>query len=91
MEKVPPNSYIILLPLTDQKDVRMGGGLTCALPFTLTQFYPHWKPNAAQIDVRVLSCIFLKNRTIAALLLRHFGLIQLRKIPRAWNRNLSLR
>ena len=39
---------------------------------TLTPFYPPWKPNAAQKDLRVLSCIFLKNPPIADPLLHHF-------------------
>ena len=30
------------------------------LPRTLKSFYPRWKPNAAQKDVGVLSCVFLK-------------------------------
>ena len=58
--------------LTDQKVVR-AGGLFVFYPLTLTPFYPRWKPNAAQKDVRVLSCIFLENPAIAAPLLRHFG------------------
>ena len=48
------------------------GGYFVFYTLTLTPFYPPWKPNAAQIDKRVLKCIFLKNPPIADPLLRHF-------------------
>ena len=48
------------------------GGLICLLPPYSYTILPPWKPNAAQKDVRVLSCIFLKNPPIAAPLLHHF-------------------
>ena len=58
--------------MADQKRFE-SGVLICLYPLTLTPFYPPWKPNAAQKDVRVLSCIFLKIPPIAAPLLHHFG------------------
>ena len=71
-DKLPPNSYIVLPPLADQKRCK-SGGLICILPpHSYTTLTP-WKPNAAQKNVRVLSCIFLKNPPIAAQLLHHFG------------------
>ena len=39
MEKLPPNSYIILFPLTDQKDIRVGCYFVL-YRLTLTPFYP---------------------------------------------------
>ena len=37
------------------------GGFFVFYPLTLTPFYPRWEPNAAQKDVRVFSCIFIKK------------------------------
>ena len=73
-DKLPPNSYIVLPPLADQKRCK-SRGLICLLPphsYTISP-PPPWKPNAAQKDVRVLSCIFLKNPPIAAPLSHPFG------------------
>ena len=68
---LPPHSYINLPPLADQKNCK-SGGLVCLLTPHSYTIYPPWKPNAAQKDGRVLSCIFLKNPPIAAPLLHHF-------------------
>ena len=67
---LPPHSYNILPPLADQKSCKNGGSFVL-YPLTLAPFYPPWKPNAAQNDVRVLNCIFLKNPPIAAPPLQH--------------------
>ena len=48
------------------------GGWYVVYPLTLTPFYPSWKPNAFQKEVRAFSRIFLKNLPIAAPLLHHF-------------------
>ena len=82
LDNIPPHSYTNLPPLaaqllhhftpmTDQKRSK-SEGLFCLLhPHSYT-ILPPWKPNAAQKDVRVSSCIFLKNPPIAAPLLRQF-------------------
>ena len=60
MEKLPQNSYIVSPLLTDQRMWEWGVNLS----FTPSHFYnftPSWKPNAAQKDVRVLRCIFVKK------------------------------
>ena len=57
--------------MTDQRDVRVG--VVSFYPLSFTPFYTRWKTVAAQKDVRVFSCIFLKNPSFAAPLLHHFG------------------
>ena len=50
-------------------------------PLNLIPIYPLWNPNAVQEEIRVLSCNFLKNPSIAAPPLHHFNPPPLKKIP----------
>ena len=75
---LPPHSYTILPPLKAQCSPKRRKKSELHLPKksshcspNLMSFYPPWKPNAARKDVRVLSCIFLKNPPIAAPPLHH--------------------
>ena len=61
MEKLPPISYIVLPPWQTKKMQKWRVNLS----FTPLLLH-HITPNAVQKDVRVLSCIFLKNPPIAA-------------------------
>ena len=70
-EQITPTLLHQFTPLDRPKRCK-NGGLICRLPPHSYTILPPWKPNAAQKDVRILSCIFLKNPPLAAPLLHHF-------------------
>ena len=61
LNQLHPHYYTILPPSLDSPAVTSFYTLWTTDPLALTPFYPRWKPNAVQKDVRVLSCNFLKK------------------------------